>query len=456
MKLKKYSVFCFVLAICMLGNIRNINAGGISASANPGSVRVGETFTATVSSNGVMVEGLNVSCSGCTLVSGISRQTLDSGESQTVTARLDSAGGGSVTFSGSGVDYNNDDVSIPVSASAYVSAKQDAPKPKPAPKPESRPSTSSQVQSKPVVEPEEDKRSKDNTLKSLSISEGELSPKFDKDKTSYKVNLPATIKSIKVSAKTNDAKANVSGDGEIKLSAGNNKIEIIVTSEYGTRNVYVIEAYVDEKPLIFTTYNDQKLGVVRNINGIDIPSNFKKTTVKLDGKEIPAWKNDKMKKTIVYLSDEKNNKSFYLFDDGKVISTFESKKILDREVYIIDIPKNQQQIDGLTFKKIKIGDVELYGWTYNNPELKNYQIIRVMDKDGVIRSYQYEKTENTLQLYANTAPVTQKTYNDVKNQLKNVKQSKNIWMGVAGFTSILAIASVAYIIYEKKKNIETH
>lgn len=452
MKLKRLFVLSIVAMLCLSTQMVDVAAASFRASANKNLVKVGETFTVTISSSNYMIEGLSVSSSGCTIVSGISRLTLDDGETQTITAKLTSNQGATVTITGSGVDYDHDDVARQVSASVSVSAIKSTPKPQPKPNTNTNPKpsqTPALSESRPEVEPEKDTRSKDNDLKSLDVSEGKLLPKFDKEVTSYKVNLASTITSIKLSAKARDEKAKINGLGEKKLQAGTNTFKIEVVSEYGTKKVYTIQVYVDEKPLVYTTYKDQKLGVVRNIKGIHIPKNFKQTTTTLDGKSIPAWKNEKMKKTLVYLSDLDNNKAFYLFEDGKVTSKFETKKLLDREVYCVDITK-EDQLDGFIFEPVKIDGVDFMGWTYKNPAFKNYQIVMVMDKDGQRRYYQHEKSENTLQLYTKSAPVTQEEWKKLQDETSSLRNSKHLWMGVSLLAVIFGIAGVAYITYKKK------
>ena len=204
--------------------------------------------------------------------------------------------------------------------------------------------------------------------------------------------------------------------------------------------------------MIYTSYEGAKLGVVRNVNGVKAPDNFKKTKVKMDGKEITAWKNDKMGKTVVYLSDEKNNKDFYLFEDGRVTSKFAYKKILGRSFYLIDVPENKQKMDGMKYEKLKIDKVELMGWTFEDKALDSFQVFMAMDMKGQIRYYQYEREENTLQLYSMAAPVTQEVYAKQSQELKNAKSSKDIWMISTCIAGILAIAGIGYSIFLLKKN----
>ena len=81
--------------------------------------------------------------------------------------------------------------------------------------------------------------SDDNTLSNLTITNGSLSPKFNKNQTTY----TSTVKNEKtqITATPSFSKAKVEGDiGEIKLNYGINKINITVTSELGTTKTYSI------------------------------------------------------------------------------------------------------------------------------------------------------------------------------------------------------------------------
>lgn len=311
---------------------------------------------------------------------------------------------------------------------------------------------SSSSQTKPETpDPEDDTHSKDNDLKSLTVSEGKLSPEFSKDTTAYTVNLPATAKSITIKAEANDTKATVAGTGEKTLEPGDNDFEITVIAENKSVKAYMVKVVVDEKPLMYITYKGAKLGVVRNIRNAPVPPNFTAATLKRKGKEIPAWKNEAMKKTIVYLVDDKNNKQFYLYENGKVTSTFTYTKLLGREVFLIDIPEAQQQRVGMNYKKLKIEDVEFMGWTFQEKSLKNYELMYVMDLDGKCRYYQYEKSQHTIQLYSGAASVTQSEYSKQVNDLKDGKTAMTYTAVALGLLAAGIGCYAAYLTIHKKK-----
>ena len=83
-------------------------------------------------------------------------------------------------------------------------------------------------------------KSKDNTLKDLTVSKGTLSPKFSSGTTSYTLDLDDSVSQINVSATPNDSKAKVTGTGTKTLAEGKNTIKLTVTAEDGSTKDYTI------------------------------------------------------------------------------------------------------------------------------------------------------------------------------------------------------------------------
>lgn len=79
----------------------------------------------------------------------------------------------------------------------------------------------------------------DNYLSSLTVSQGSLSPSFNKEVTNYKVS--GNFDSIFVGATSSSKDAQVSGVGSFSLKYGVNKLEVKVTSESGSTRSYYIE-----------------------------------------------------------------------------------------------------------------------------------------------------------------------------------------------------------------------
>ena len=77
-------------------------------------------------------------------------------------------------------------------------------------------------------------------LKNLTVSEGTLSPSFEKTNNNYSVTVPYETEEILVDGLLEDDTSIVSGLDKYKLDVGDNKINIVVTSEKGTINTYTV------------------------------------------------------------------------------------------------------------------------------------------------------------------------------------------------------------------------
>lgn len=92
-------------------------------------------------------------------------------------------------------------------------------------------------------------KSKVNTLSDLTVSSGELSPKFNSNINDYVVSVDNSVSSLTIGATLSDSKAKFISDfgpRTVSLAEGDNNLSIKVQSEYGTVRVYRI--YVYRKP----------------------------------------------------------------------------------------------------------------------------------------------------------------------------------------------------------------
>ena len=99
-------------------------------------------------------------------------------------------------------------------------------------------------------------QSADNTLKSLTVSEGSLSPVFGADTTNYTVTVTGAVSSITISAEANDVKASIEGAGTKALSVGVNEFNIVVTAENKTTKTYIVNVTRNEPIAYALTVTD--------------------------------------------------------------------------------------------------------------------------------------------------------------------------------------------------------
>jgi len=119
-------------------------------------------------------------------------------------------------------------------------------------------------------------------LSGLAVSEGTLSPSFDKNETRYTVNVPNEITSLRVTPTVEDSLASVEVNGqsvtssnpdvEINLNAGNNTISVTVTAEDGTTKVYTITVRrsFNVRSAEEQQRQSERIGVVRRCAGAGV------------------------------------------------------------------------------------------------------------------------------------------------------------------------------------------
>ena len=440
--IKMAAVFIVAAGIWNLSGF--IHAASLSVTASASTIYVGDSVTFTVSASGG---------AGNVSVSGAANGTYwleNSSQSFTVTASAE----GTLTVSASGTlgDFNTEeDVTVSGSASVQVVAR-------PTETPKNETPQKQETQKPEEKKQEEKKLSSNANLASLSISQGTLSPKFSASKTQYTVNLNGDVSSIKVNATAADSKAVVYGTGTKSLKPGKNTRSVSVAAEDGSTKEYTITVNVDETPLVYVSYNGAKLGFVRSLDGVDKPAkSFEAVKIKVDGKEVKAWKSNLLKKTVVYLQDDKTKeKNYYIYntDTNTVETMLRPMALLGNNVFVVDVPKNLQTREGMNFTTVKIDNYELNGWTFKDTAFENYALIYVMDEKGNMVYYQYEATEKTLQLYSGAATIPQSAYDQYRKDVDaSLKKHKLVIYGLAGGCVVLAGLS-AFLFFRRKKTVK--
>ena len=84
-----------------------------------------------------------------------------------------------------------------------------------------------------------DPRSKNNNLKSLSVSQGKID--FSKDTTSYLIKVEHDVNEVTIAASAEDAKASVSGIGTKILKDYVNEFKIVVKAENESTKTYIVK-----------------------------------------------------------------------------------------------------------------------------------------------------------------------------------------------------------------------
>lgn len=293
-----------------------------------------------------------------------------------------------------------------------------------------------------VVKPRE--KSNNNNLKSLSVEGYNLTPEFNKDTLEYSVELPADATKIKINASKEDGYASLDGTGEKEVKEGENRFEIVVTSETGNRKTYVINANVKDNNPIIVEVNNKKLTVVKRKDSLTKPNeSFTEKTVTISDTEIPAFYNEKNNLTLVGLKEENKASELYIYDESK--NTYTKYESLTSSIITIISTKPSDIPDDYKETTLKIED-KTYT-VYKSTSNQNYALIYAMNLEtGEKNWYRYDEKEKTLQVYDNSE--LEKLKEEYEEKIDNYRI---LILGLGSLTILLLIIILILILKKTKK-----
>ncbi len=241
--------------------------------------------------------------------------------------------------------------------------------------------------------------SDNNNLKDIIIDGATLNPVFDKNTLTYNVTLGAGTEKIKINAVKEDSTATVTGDGEIDVSEGENKIDITVTSQRGNKKVYtIIATVIDENP-IKVSVDGKSYNVVKRESMLQDIEGFSRTKIKIKNQEIPALYNEKAKIYVVGLKDQDGNVSYYIYNTkSKEYTLFNQIK----SNYITILNVNPKKVPaGYVITKININGKDITAYKTSSKS-KFILVYGINLETGKSSFYVYDSLEKTLQRFDNS------------------------------------------------------
>lgn len=296
-----------------------------------------------------------------------------------------------------------------------------------------------------------------NTLKSLSVSPGQLSSAFNEKQLDYNVEVNDSVDRLVVSAIATDSKASVTvSDRNLKM--GENTISIKVVAESGSSKTYTLHVYKGvkanetEAAQTFTsarvTLDGLEYVIARKISEPDIPDGFAAEKGTYKGQEIALVKGFNGNVALAYLVrsdgewaglcvyDEKNE----LFAPYRLFIYGDIRFIILPLEGASQVPSGMKEtsldIDGLNMK------------VFMDEKNKDYCIFYGADSKGHLGLFTYDLENKTIQRYfasgtLEKAPEKSETKADVESSSKNMAlitawALAGIFFIIAGFASFLA------------------
>lgn len=298
-------------------------------------------------------------------------------------------------------------------------------------------------------------QSSDNTLKSIVLSNGSLSPAFSPKTKNYTATVDNSVTSLSISATPTDQTAKVTSvSGNDNLQVGENTITITVKAENGVTATYTIvvtrrdatdpensEAQEEKKSY---EINGSNWGISTEITEEEVLQDFTLSSILIDNLEYPCLSfNNGSLDLIKMVSEDGLNTGFFVYDkDQGAIYPF--AKISGEEHYVIilmpdaaDVPSDYAEVT-LAIE----GKADVTAYQKADDEL--YLVYCINDR-GEKGWYQYDPVEETYIRYV--APVetveqvveAQNPDTALQAEVANLKLERTIILAVCGIILVILL-----------------
>lgn len=301
--------------------------------------------------------------------------------------------------------------------------------------------------------------SSDNTLSSLQISPGTLSPAFSPEITTYNASVDSDVEELVVSAVANDSNAKVSVSGR-KMDPGRNTTTITVTAEDGSVKKYIIyttraagsneqetqteaetqtEVQTEQTDNIQVTIDKVQYTVIQDYSEHELPEGYEETEIDYNGGKIIAGKGLKTGLILMYLESDNGEGGFYVYDENaKTFSPYNTVDEPQVTFVVLPIPDSVNKPDGYTLTR----------FTMNGKEVdvlidadRQYCLFYGVSSSGEKGWFSYRISDATIQAYS----IDKSDISGIINTSgKDTKPANN--KGYIVFISIMAVLIAAFAV----------
>lgn len=259
--------------------------------------------------------------------------------------------------------------------------------------------------------------SSDNTLKSLKISPGVLSPAFSSSTTYYTTSVDADVETLVVNAVANDSNATVSVK-YANLDMGANKTYVVVTAQNGDTKTYTIattrgdatetestteeESQSETEEIVETevSIDGTRYKVLNSFEEHPLPEGFTEfVCTDYEGLNLLAGKQESTGLVIMYLEnvDGTATSGFFIYDrDSGDFYPYNTVSQPNFNYCILPLSKAGISLTGLELTTGQIAGNEVECYTDAD---RTFFVFYGIDSNGVEGFYKYLISDGTIQLY---------------------------------------------------------
>lgn len=335
------------------------------------------------------------------------------------------------------------------------------------------------------------KLSADNSLKSLVISPGTLSPAFSGSTTKYTASVDNDVTNIAVSATPANGKATVeSVSGNTNLSVGTNQISIVVKAEDGTTATYKItvtrlgagettssetqeeteetETQVSESEETIIV-NSMNYRISENFGEEAAPEDFSEQTVNYHDAQYRGLSYNNGSVTLLYpvTEGEETAGRFFVYDETRDVF-YDFAKLACGDSYVIALlpPVDTEMPEGYSQTTVTLADgtmITAYEEQSEEGENIEFYLFYAVNSEGTEGWYRYDSVEGTYQRFTEEITDTeedsdmtylQQSYNTLSEKYKKEKAFARNTIAALVFALVIALIVIFNMIlfhFHKKK-----
>lgn len=247
-------------------------------------------------------------------------------------------------------------------------------------------------------------------LSAITIDGFDLTPSFSKDTLEYSLEVQNEVEKITISATRADNRSTLKGIGEVELTEGVNKIELVVTAEKGNQKTYVVNVTRKELNPIHVEVDNVQYTIIRKADMLEVPPYYVAATQIIEDEEVPAFKSEISGYTLVGLKNEAGDIKLYIYNinDG----TYSEFKQLNLDSFVLIVEEPSEMVDGYNNAKVlKINNVDVTTYYKDGTDSDFVLVYGMNSQTGEKNWYIYDIKEGTFQRFHNKEVV--KLQNDL-------------------------------------------
>lgn len=253
-------------------------------------------------------------------------------------------------------------------------------------------------------------KSDNANLKSLSLSDGILSPAFSPNVTTYNVTVKNSVTTCKIYATTADSAATMTVEGSQKLQIGKNTRSVTVTAPGGAQKTYTInitrnetdDEIIDENPegSLNVTIGDSQYILVSDLTNIELFNGFEIGEAEYNGQQISVAKSQGGEYVLYYLTSP-DSTTFEPYTYNEDTKTFEKLQYFvqgSKTFIFADFPSDLTLPQRYYSTNVKIGEYDVKGFSDSASNITDFYYIYCYSGDGY-EFYRYDIRDEVLQRY---------------------------------------------------------